>query len=180
MQTPGPRLPRRWPARWVPRKLRSFFERRWRKHRGHPVRQLLLLVRELADVVLGVLELTTPEQRVVGADLDADAAVHAEGVIDREPVEHVALARTPTLPLRWKRLLVRIDVDAPVGAFARAQHADGAVFFLESDDAAGARGEILLLVWILDDGVVLEEMLEGHGHALQQPDDRKPRLACLF
>jgi hypothetical protein len=127
-------------------------------------------VRELSDVVLRVLELTTPEQRVVRADLDADTAVHAQGVIDREPVEDVPLARTPTLPLRWKRLLVRIDVDAPVGTFTPAQHANGAVLFLESDDPASARREILLLVWILDDRVVFEKMLEGHGHALQQPE----------
>ena len=37
-------------------------------------------------------------------------------------------------------LLVRVDVDAPVRALARAQHADGAVLLEQRDDAARLRG----------------------------------------
>ena len=40
------------------------------------------------------------------------------------------------------RLLVRVDVDAPVGALARAQHADGAVLLEQRDDAAAARRQL--------------------------------------
>ena len=101
--------------------------------------------------------------------------------------------RSSTLRLRGRPpclfagicLLVRIDVDAPVGALARAQHADRAVFLLERDDAAGARGEILLLVRVLDDGVVFEQMLQGDDHALEEPDPEPGlpgtiKLACTI
>src|SRR3546814_8679626 len=45
--------------------------------------------------------------------------------------------------------LVALDVDAPVGAAAGAEHADGAVLDLQGDDAAGAGREGLRLVRVL-------------------------------
>ncbi|GAA4572194.1 hypothetical protein GCM10023100_32550 [Actinocorallia cavernae] len=51
---------------------------------------------EFVDVGLGVLELRGPEQRVEGADLDADTAVHAQREVDGEPVEDVAAALAAT------------------------------------------------------------------------------------
>src|SRR4051794_9069447 len=54
---------------------------------GHPFAQPRLVVEEIGDVDLGVLVLRAPEQRVEWADLDADAAVHAQAVVDVEPVE---------------------------------------------------------------------------------------------
>jgi hypothetical protein len=51
-----------------------------------------LLVGEGRDVGLGVAELGRPEQRVVGAGLDADPAVYAQREVDREAVEDVAAA----------------------------------------------------------------------------------------
>ena len=58
---------------------------------------------QVADVELGVLELRAPVQRVERADLDADAAVHAEREVDREPVEHVAAAVAAALGRRRDR-----------------------------------------------------------------------------
>jgi len=131
-------------------------------------------VGELADVVLRVLELAAPEEGVVWTDLDADAAVHAERVIDREAVQDIALAGPASLALGRERLLVRVDVDAPVGALAPAQHAHRAVLLLEGDHAARAGREVLLLVRVLDHGVVLEEVLERHPEPLEQPDPVGP------
>jgi hypothetical protein len=127
-------------------------------------------VGELAYVVLRVLELAAPEKSVVGAHLDADPAVHAEGVVDGEAVEHVALARAAPFALGREGLFVGVDVDAPVGTLAPAQHADGAVLLLERDHAACTCGKILLLVRILDHGVVLEEVLERDPQPLEQPE----------
>ena len=108
------------------------------------------LVGQLEHVVGRVLELGRPEQRVERADLDADPAVHAQREVDREAVEHVAgaRARRPRV-FGGRRLFVRVDVDAPVGALAGAEHADGAVLFLQRDDAAGTRRQIRLLVRVL-------------------------------
>ena len=125
---------------------------------------------QLANVVLGVLELAAPEKSVVRTDLDADPAVHAERVVDGETVKDVALARTSSLALGREGFLVRVDVDAPVGALATAEHADGAVLFLECDYSARARGEILLLVRILDNGVAFEEVLERDTKTLEKAE----------
>src|SRR5829696_3978558 len=99
---------------------------RWR-NRGHPLAEPVLLVSHVADVELGVLELGRPEQRVERADLDADTAVHAQGEVDREAIQHVAGALPAAFFLGRDDLLVRVDVDAPVGALPSAQHAYRAV-----------------------------------------------------
>src|SRR6202008_1688785 len=98
----------------------------------------------LSDAGLGVLVLRAPEQGVEGADLDADAAVHAQGVVDVEPVEDADGAFLAPGPAGRALLLVALDVDAPVGALPGAEHADGAVLFLEGDDAARTAGGLLL------------------------------------
>src|SRR5436190_6154121 len=54
---------------------------------GHPLAETVLVVQQVADVRLRVLELGTPEEGVERAHLHADAAVHAQGVIDVEPIE---------------------------------------------------------------------------------------------
>jgi hypothetical protein len=131
-------------------------------------------VRHRVDVVLGILELGAPEEGVERACLDADAAVHAQGVIDRKPVEHLDRARTP--PGRWLVLfLVSVDVDAPVGTLARALVADGAVRFLESDHAARARRQVWLDVRILLRHGRMQHRLERHGKALQQAEPHSLR-----
>jgi hypothetical protein len=69
---------------------------------------------------------------------------------------------------------VGVDVDAPVGALAAAQHADGAVLLFERDHSACSGSKVLLLVGILDDGVVLEEVSQRDGHALEETDTERP------
>ena len=48
-----------------------------------------------------------------------------------------------------RQVLVALDVDAPVGALAGAQHARRAVLLLERDDAARPGGGLFLLVRVL-------------------------------
>ena len=54
-----------------------------------------------------------------------------------------------------RQLLVALDVDAPVGALAGAQHADRAVLLEQGDDAAGPRRRRFLLVRVLHGGRAL-------------------------
>ena len=106
-------------------------------HGLHPLAEPVLVVEQVGDAGLGVLVLGAPEQGVERADLDADAAVHAERVVDVEAVERVDRAGLAALAAGRGLVLVALDVDAPVGALAGAEHADGAVLLLEGDDAAG-------------------------------------------
>ena len=93
-------------------------------HRPHPVAQPVLLVRQVADVGLGVLELRRPEQRVERARLDADPAVHAQARSrSRTGPARSGCARRACSPDRRRGLGVRVDVDAPARALARAEHA---------------------------------------------------------
>src|SRR5207302_10730755 len=93
---------------------------------------------------------------------------HAEGGVDVEAVEGVDRAGPAALTPRWPLLLVTLDVDAPVGALAGAQHADRAVLLLEGDDAAGPRRRRLLLVWVLHGDGRLEHRAERDAQALEQ------------
>src|SRR5215211_4571655 len=117
--------------------------------RLHPLAEFHLVVQELRDAALGVLVFRAPEERVERADLDADPAVHAQRVVDVEPVEHRHRALTATFTPRRSLLLVALDVDAPVGARPCAQHADRAVLLLECDHAARAGSDLFLLVRVL-------------------------------
>jgi hypothetical protein len=125
-------------------------------------------VGEFVDVGLGVLELGGPEEGVERADLDADTAVHAEGEVDGEAVEDVAAALAATGSGGRDRLLVGVDVDAPVRALAGAQHADRAVLLEEPDDAAGAGREFGLGVGVLRGDGLLRHRAQGDGQALGQ------------
>src|SRR5215207_3355091 len=115
--------------------LRAGFELRSLRNRAHPLAQLLLVVQQLGDARLGVLVLRAPEQGVERAHLDADAAVHAQRVVDVEAVEQADRARLAAGATRRRQRLVALDVDAPVRAGAGAQHADRAVVLHQGDDA---------------------------------------------
>src|SRR4051812_33845213 len=116
----------------------------------HPLAEAILVVEQIGDARLGVLVLGAPEKRVEGAHLDADAAVHAERVVDVEAVEGANRAGLAALAARRRLVLVSFDVDAPVGTAAGAEHADRAVLLEQGDDAAGPGGRRLLLVRVLD------------------------------
>src|SRR5262249_42963080 len=135
----------------------------------HPLAELLLVVEEVGDVRLGVLVLGAPEQGVEGAHLHADAAVHAQRVVDVEAVEEADGALASALAPRRAPLLVPLDVDAPVGALAGAEHAHGAVLFLERDDTARPGGRVLPLVRVLHGDGALEHRLERDAEAADQP-----------
>src|SRR5439155_23508874 len=90
---------------------------------------------QLIAVVLRVAELTAPDGGVDRTRIDTDPAVHAERVIHREAIEDLRGA-SATSAGGLVRLLVGVDVDAPVGALARALVADRAVLLLERDHAA--------------------------------------------
>src|SRR5207302_9750044 len=53
-------------------------------HGLHPLAEPVLVVEEDANPHFGILVLGAPEQGVERADLDTDAAVHAQGVVDVE------------------------------------------------------------------------------------------------
>ncbi len=116
----------------------------------------VLVVEQVGDLGLGVLVLGAPEQGVERADLDADPAVHAQRVVDVEAGRGALTVRgLPPHGAGGRELLVALDVDAPVGAAAAAQHAGRAVVLLEGDDAAGAsRGRLLLLRVLHGDGAL--------------------------
>src|SRR5205085_11165427 len=75
----------------------------------HPLAELVLIVQQIGDADLGVLELRAPEEGVEGADLDADAAVHAEGVVDVEAVEGVDGAGLAPFAAGRRLLLVALS-----------------------------------------------------------------------
>src|SRR5438445_10644080 len=138
--------------------LRPRFQGQGLGHRLHPVAQALHVVEQVGMLDRGVLVLRAPEQGVGGADLHADAAVHAQPVVDVEAVEKLDGPGLPPLPPGGSLVLVALDVDAPVGAAAGAQHADRAVLLLEGDHAPGPGGRLLL-----DVGVLHGDGPPGHG-----------------
>src|SRR5215204_2815421 len=149
--------------------LGADFERLRLGDRLHPLAELLLVVEEVGDVGLGVLVLGTPEQGVERTDLDADPAVHAERVVDVEAVEEADRPLAAALAPRRPLLLVSFDVDAPVGALPRTQHADGAVLFLQRDDTPRTRGWVLPLMRVLHGDGALEHRLERDAETSYEP-----------
>src|SRR6056297_2848158 len=155
--------------------VRSGFEIGRLGHRLHPLAELFLVVQQVGDLGFGVLVLGAPEQGVERAHLHADAAVHAQRVVDVEAVEVVHLTRLAAGTSWRSQLLVTLDVDAPVGARPSTQHARGAVLLVQGDHPAGADRRRFLLVRVLhgvgtvDDGVFQDaqrdaEPLEQSGN----------------
>ncbi|GAB3998038.1 hypothetical protein GCM10029992_22720 [Glycomyces albus] len=128
---------------------------------------MLLVVEQVADVAFGVVEVGCPEQGVEGADVDADPAVHAQREVDVEPVEYVDLAG-PRRALLLHGLLVGVDVDAPVGAFAGAQHARGAVGLVQRDDTAGAFGQLGPVLGVLAGDRAARGRARGGGESAEE------------
>jgi NADH-quinone oxidoreductase subunit I len=100
----------------------------------------------------------------------AKATAAAEQARDAAPAP--APAAPATAPAGGARnddlLLVRVDVDAPVGALAAAQHADGAVLLHERDDTAGTRRQRGLYVGVLPGDRAPAHRLQGDPEALEQ------------
>src|SRR4029079_67452 len=95
----------------------------------------------------------------------------AQRVVDVEPVEQADAAGPTALAARRGLLLVGLGVDAPVGARARAQHADRAVLLLERDHAAGARRGVFALVRVLNGHRGLHHRLERDAEAREHSLD---------
>src|SRR5439155_2539415 len=155
------------------------FQVGWGEDLVGPLLEALFLVGQVEHAVLGVFELGAPEQGVERADLHADPAVHAQRVVDGEPVEHLDRAG-PASAGRRVGLLVGFDVDAPVGTLPRALPADGAVLLLQGDHPAGPGREVRLLVRVLLGDGGLEHVLQRDPEALDQPEPgRRPPLLPL-
>src|SRR5437660_6050495 len=137
-------------------------------HRLHPVAQPLLVVEQLGDAHLRVLVLRAPEQGVEGTDLHADAAVHAQPVVDVETVQELDGAGLAALTPGRGLVLVALYVDAPVRTAPGAQHAHGAVLLLQGDDAPGPGGRSLFLVGVLHRDRGPQHGPQGHAQALDQ------------
>jgi hypothetical protein len=121
-----------------------------RRNGLQPILEAVLVVQHLAHGELGVLVLGAPEQGVERAHLDTDPAVHAQGVVDVEAVEGGTHLDPATRLVGRLLFLVALDVDAPVGAVAGAQHADGAGLLVEGDDPASPGDRGLLLLGVVD------------------------------
>src|SRR5438445_2837365 len=148
--------------------LRPRFQGQGLGHRLHPVAQALHVVEQVGMLDRGVLVLRAPEQGVGGADLHADAAVHAQPVVDVEAVEKLDGPGLPPLPPGGSLVLVALDVDAPVGAAAGAQHADRAVLLVQGDHAASPHGRRLLLARVLHGDGGLQHRLERDAEAFDE------------
>lgn len=135
---------------------------RWRRNGLGPGCEFVLLVKKIADVALGVLELRSPEERVERTDLDADPAVHAQGEVDREAVERVAGAGTAALG-GGEGLLVGVDVDAPVGTLAGAEHAHRAVLFDQPDHSPATGRKLRLHLGVLLGHRSTQHVAKGDG-----------------
>ena len=104
----------------------------------HPVSQARLVVQHVSDLHLAELELGAPEQRIEGANVDADPAVHAQREVDIKAVELVLLAGLAASATGRGQLFVAFDVDAPVWALTGTQHAGSAVVMVQRNNATGA------------------------------------------
>src|SRR5579884_368425 len=144
-------------------------------HGPHPVAQTDPVVEQVGDARLAVLVLGAPEERVERTDLDTDAAVHAERVVDVEAVEDADVPHSAAFATRRPLLLVPLDVDAPVGALPRTQHADGAVLLLERDHATRPRCGVLAFVRVLHRDRTLQHRAEGHTESLDEPGELPAR-----
>src|SRR5581483_3110795 len=83
------------------RQLGALLDRERGQDRVGPLLELLLVVQQVVDVVGRVLELRAPEEGVERTHFDADPAVHAERVVDVEPVEYL---HGPGLAARGRRV----------------------------------------------------------------------------
>src|SRR5579884_3902042 len=119
-------------------------------HGPHPVAQTDPVVEQVGDARLAVLVLGAPEERVERADLDTDAAVHAERVVDVEAVE---------------------DADVPhSAAFATRRP-----LLLERDHATRPRCGVLAFVRVLHRDRTLQHRAEGHTESLDEPGELPAR-----
>jgi hypothetical protein len=121
-----------------------------------------------------VLEERRPMQRVEGAYLHTDPAIHAQAIVDGEAVELVhglALARLG--------FLVSLDVDAPARTLLRAEHAYGAVLLEKSDDSARSLGKLDAFIGVLNGDGFGEHRSQRHSHRLEDPEGRQTELATL-
>src|SRR3970040_2139758 len=105
----------------------------------HP-RQPVLVTVEALEVVGGVVEGAAGLDRLVGAGLDAEAAVHAEAEVDLVAVD----VEGAVLALRG------LDEDAAVGAGLGAGGAAGAALLEPEEVRAGGNGDGALFLRGLD------------------------------
>jgi hypothetical protein len=115
--------------------------------RSHPLAEPVLVVQQVADVVLGVLELGRP----VAARRTGRPRCRCRSTCTArsrcEPVEHVALPRPGRAGTTTSPCASRCRCTSR--ALAGAQHADRAVLLEQRDHAAGAGRQVRLDVRVL-------------------------------
>jgi hypothetical protein len=116
-------------------------------------------MQEVGDANRGVFVFGCPKQSVKGTHFNADSAVHAQAVIDVETVEQLHGAGLATFTTRRGFVFVTFDVDAPVGAATRAEHARRAVLLFQRNHATSADRWVFAFVWVLHRLVRLEQFL---------------------
>jgi len=90
---------------------------------------------QFGSLTCGVIEGVSPPERIERTHLDADAAVHAQAVVNGEVIEHVHRAGA-ACSLLGDFHGVRGQVDAPGRAFPDAQHAGGTSLRVQRDHVA--------------------------------------------
>src|SRR3990172_7755280 len=131
---------------------------------GHPGQHVLVAV-EGVEVVGGVVEGAAGLDRLVGAGLDAEAAVHAEAEVDLVAVYVEGAVLTGR----------GLDEDAAVGAGLGAGGAAGAALLEPEEVGAGVDGYGAYLLRVLDGERCAEEGAQGHHHPLSDTGPEQAR-----
>ena len=93
------------------------------------------MLAQFGSLTRGVIEGVSPLERIERTHLDADAAVHAQAIVDREVIEHVHRAGA-ACSLVGDFLGMRGQVNTPSWAFPNAQHAGSAGLWVQRDHVA--------------------------------------------
>src|SRR3990172_8580115 len=118
------------------------------------LRQRVLVAVQPLEVVGGVVEGAAGLDRLVGAGLDAEAAVHAEAEVDLVAFDVIAAVPAGR----------SVDEDAAVGAGLGAGGAAGAALLEPEEVGAGVDGDGAGLLRVLDGERRAEQVTEGHHH----------------
>src|SRR3972149_4749923 len=130
------------------------------------LRQPVLVTVEALEVVGGVVEGAAGLDRLVGASLDAEAAVHAQAHVDLVAFDVIAAVQPRA----------GLDEDAAVGAGLGAGGAAGAALLEPEEVGAGVDGDRPGLLRVLDGERLAEEGTEGHHHPFSDAGSEQASL----
>src|SRR3990170_2576586 len=130
------------------------------------LRQPVLVTVDALEVVGGVVEGAAGLDRLVGASLDAEAAVHAQAHVDLVAFDVIAAVQPRA----------GLDEDAAVGAGLGAGGAAGAALLEPEEVGAGVDGDGADLLRVLGGEGRAEQGAQGHHHPFGDtgPEQARP------